>query len=84
MLVVNWAGTALTAFACSAYQMGIERRWFARYRATIQPFLAPKAVFLPSDRHIRMTIQRNGRHDPCAIWVLELTDLDRPIGVVAF
>ena len=75
-LIMNWAGTALAAFACSAHQMGIERSRFALYAPTIQPLLEPKNVLLPFDRRIRITIRRNGRYAPCAVWVLELTDLD--------
>ena len=75
-LTISRARTALAAFACSAHQMGIERSRFALYAPTIQPLLEPKNVLLPFDRRIRITIRRNGRYDPCAVWVLELTDLD--------
>jgi len=42
---------------------------------TIQPLLEPKTVLLPSNRRIWFSIRRNGRHEACAVWVLELTDL---------
>jgi len=39
---MNWAGTALAAFACSAHQMGIERRRFGLSHAHDTAFVRAK------------------------------------------